>query len=178
MTEKKVDRQLIADLKLSTPEIFKEKIFINEGTFGKVYRAKIGDKLYALKKIKVETNPDGGFPITSIREIKMLKKLDHPNIVKLEQIVRNTSQSVYLVFEFLENDLYKIVRKPDVVFNKTQLKYIMKQIMVGLVFMHRKNVIHRDIKTENILVSLSGQVKYADFGLARDWQAPQFNENT
>ena len=108
----------------------------------------------------------------------MLKKLDHPNIVKLEQIVRNTSQSVYLVFEFLENDLYKIVRKPDVVFNKTQLKYIMKQIMVGLVFMHRKNVIHRDIKTENILVSLSGQVKYADFGLARDWQAPQFNENT
>ena len=84
MTEKKVDRQFIADLKLSTPEIFKEKIFINEGTFGKVYRAKIGDKLYALKKIKVETNPDGGFPITSIREIKMLKKLDHPNIVKLE----------------------------------------------------------------------------------------------
>lgn len=75
-------RQLVAELKLSTPDIFKEKKLIGEGTFGKVYRAKIGDKLYALKKIKVEAANDEGFPITSIREIKVLKKLaKHPNIV-------------------------------------------------------------------------------------------------
>ena len=106
----------------------------------------------------------------------MLKKLSHPNIVQLVDIVRNTSQSVYLVFEYLENDLYKILRKPEIIFNKQQLKYVMKQIMIGLVYMHRNAVIHRDIKTENILVSLSGQVKFADYGLARDWHPPQFNE--
>ena len=66
-------RQKVAELKLSTPDIFKEKKLIGEGTFGKVYRAKIDDKLYALKKIKVEANVDGGFPITSVREIKVLK---------------------------------------------------------------------------------------------------------
>ena len=93
-------------MRLNTPEIFKEKTFINEGTFGKVYKAKIGDNLFALKKIKVD-NPEKGFPITSIREIKVLKKLtDHPNIVKLVDIVSSKSQAVYLVFEYVEFDLY------------------------------------------------------------------------
>ena len=105
-SEKDIKRQTLATMKLNTPEIFKEKTFINEGTFGKVYKAKIGDNLFALKKIKVD-NPEKGFPITSIREIKVLKKLaDHPNIVKLVDIVRSKSQAVYLVFEFVEFDLY------------------------------------------------------------------------
>ena len=156
-------------MKLSTPEIFKEKKFINEGTFGKVYRAKIGDKVYALKKIKVEATVDDGFPVTSIREIKVLKKLaKHTNIVELFDIVRSKSQAVYLVFEYVEFDLYRILRKEQIVFTKPQLKYLMKQIMDGLIFMHKNNIIHRDIKTENILVNTSGVLKFADFGLARD----------
>ena len=99
-------------MKLRTPEIFSEKKFVNEGTFGKVYRAKIGDNVYALKKIKVEATKDDGFAITSYREIKMLKKLgEHPNIVQLVDIVRSKSQAVYLVFEYVEFDLYRILRK-------------------------------------------------------------------
>ena len=67
---------------MRTAEIFNSKQLIGEGTFGKVYRAKIDDKIYALKKIKVEPTLDQGFPITSIREIKVLMKLaEHPNIV-------------------------------------------------------------------------------------------------
>lgn len=141
-------------MKLRTPEIFKEKKFINEGTFGKVYRAKIGDEIFALKKIKVEEKNNHGFPITSIREIKVLKKLErHPNIVQLVDIVRSKSQAVYLVFEFVEFDLYRILRREQVVFSKPQLKFLMKQIMDGLVFMHRNGIIHRDIKSENLLVN-------------------------
>ena len=117
-SEADVKRQTLAEMKLSTPDIFKEKTFINEGTFGKVYKAKIGDNLFALKKIKVD-NPERGFPITSIREIKVLKKLaGHPNIVELVDIVRSKSQAVYLVFEYVEFDLYKLLRKENVVFSK------------------------------------------------------------
>lgn len=163
-------------MKLATPEIFKEKTFINEGTFGKVYRAKIGDDLFALKKIKVD-NPERGFPITSIREIKVLKKLaDHPNIVKLVDIVRSKSQAVYLVFEFVEFDLQKLLRRSNIAFTKPQIKFIFKQVMEGLVFMHKNKIIHRDIKSENILVNSKGVLKYADFGLARDIMPDQTNE--
>ena len=154
---------------MSTPDIFKEKKFINEGTFGKVYQAKIGDKIYALKKIKV-VDTEFGFPITSFREIKMLKKLEaHPNIVQLVDIVRSKSQTVYLVFEYVEFDLKKVFEQRDlIVFSKLQLKYLMRQVMEGLAFMHRKRIIHRDVKSENILVSASAELKFADFGLARD----------
>ena len=76
---------------MPTPEIFKEKLIIGEGTFGKVYKATIGNEVYALKKIKMDTenkNFSNGFPITSIREIAMLNKLkDHKHIVQLENIV-------------------------------------------------------------------------------------------
>ena len=91
--DKNLQRQTLEELKLNTPEIFKEKHFLSEGTFGKVYRAKIGDKLFALKKIKVDdAKHERGFPITSIREIKVLKLLKgHPNIVQLTEIVRSKS---------------------------------------------------------------------------------------
>ena len=140
--------------------------------FGKVYRAKIGDKLYALKKIKVEGDHGiHGFPITSIREIKVAKKLANgPNIVQLVDIVRSKSQAVYLVFEYVEFELAKILRKKEdvVVFDKIQLKYLMKQMLDGLNFMHKNRIIHRDIKCENILLNSQGIIKFADFGLARD----------
>jgi serine/threonine protein kinase len=83
-------------MRLKSPDIFKEKVFIGEGTFGKVYRAKIGDSTYALKKIKLDgihksTDTHFGFPTTTIREIKMLKKLAHPNIVQLVDIIKSKS---------------------------------------------------------------------------------------
>lgn len=83
-----------------------------------VYQAKIGDTLYALKKIKMETQQNG-FPITSIREIMVLRKLvDHPNIIQLVDIARSKGQSIYLVFEFATHDLQKLIQQPSVVFTK------------------------------------------------------------
>ena len=117
-TEQSLNRVKLSEMKLNTPEIFKDKQFINEGTFGKVYKAKIGDRLYALKKIK-EHPEDKGFPTTSVREIRVLKKLaGHQNIVKLEDIVRSKGQAIYLVFEYVETDLEKLWRNPNIVFSK------------------------------------------------------------
>ena len=83
--------------------------------------------------------------------------------------MRSKSQAIYLVFEFVEYDLFKVMNaKPVVVFNKAQLKYIFKEILQGLAFMHQSGVIHRDVKSENILIDSKGNVKFADFGLARD----------
>lgn len=79
---------------------------------------------------------------------------------------------MYLVFEYVEFDLKRILEKGKIVFSRPQLKFLMKQIMDGMLFMHRSQVIHRDIKTENILVNTEGFLKFADFGLARDLIAP------
>ena len=138
------------------PDIFKDKVAIGEGTFGKVYKAKIENdgRLYALKKIKME-NADNGFPITSIREVKVLKLCAHPNIVNLVDVVRGRGNSVYLVFEFVENDLHKLIysKENPIVFNKMQLKYILRQMLEGCKYMHSKGIIHRDIKGGNILIN-------------------------
>lgn len=100
----------------------------------------------------------------------MLKKLsNHPNIVQLVDIVRSKSQSIYLVFEFVEFDLKKLMDRPHIVFTKAQLKYIFKQILDGLSYMHSRGVIHRDVKSENLLIDPKGKLCFADFGLARDY---------
>lgn len=132
-----------------------------------VYQAKIGDTMYALKKIKMETQKNG-FPITSIREIMVLRKLDHPNIVQLVDIVRSKGQSIYLVFEFATHDLQKLIEQPQIVFTKMQLKFLLKSMLQGLCHMHQQRIMHRDIKGGNILINDEGIVKLADFGLSRD----------
>jgi len=100
---------------------FKEKVYLGEGTFGKVYKAKVGDKYYALKKIKMDQCKQHGFPITSIREIKVLKRFcDHPNICRIGDIVRAKGNSIYIMLEFVDNELGACIRsKTDpVLFNK------------------------------------------------------------
>lgn len=155
---------------------------VGEGTFGKVYKArykssnknnlKTTSEFVALKKILVD-NEKEGFPLTAIREIMILKRLNHKNIINLLEIVTSKpSQSnrnrgnVYLVFDYMEHDLSGLIcRKYD--FTLAKIKCILKQILLGLEYLHDHNIIHRDIKGANILINNKGEVKLADFGLAR-----------
>ncbi len=157
---------------------------VGEGTFGKVYKAKLKtfnkklshgkSEFVALKKILVE-NEREGFPITAIREIMILKKLNHPNIISLYDIItskanakNNFKGNVYLVFEYMEHDLSGLLaRKYD--FSVPMIKNIIKQIFKGTDFMHGDNIMHRDLKPANILVNNLGEVKIGDFGLARNF---------
>lgn len=156
---------------------------VGEGTFGKVYKAKyknpsdknkesnIGQHV-ALKRILMD-NEKEGFPITAIREIMILKRVNHKNIIKLIEIVTSKPNeknkfrgNVYLVFEYMEHDLSGLTdRKID--FTIPQIKCILHQIISGVSYMHNNNIIHRDIKGANILINNRGEVKIADFGLAR-----------
>ena len=147
--------------------VYKRVSQIGEGTYGKVYKAiNIQTKrMVALKRLRMESEKDG-FPITAIREIKLLQSLRHPNIVSLVEMMVEKNH-VYMVFEYLDHDLAGILSHPQLMFNEGHIKYLFKQITEGLAYMHQRGVLHRDIKGSNILLSSKGVVKIADFGLAR-----------
>ncbi|XP_048478356.1 cyclin-dependent kinase 12 isoform X1 [Plutella xylostella] len=154
---------------------------IGEGTYGQVYKArdKNTNQLVALKKVRLE-NEKEGFPITAVREIKILRQLNHKNIVNLREIVtdkqdaldfRKDKGSFYLVFEYMDHDLMGLLESKMVDFTESHNASIMRQLLDGLAYCHRKNFLHRDIKCSNILMNNKGEVKLGDFGLARLWSA-------
>lgn len=144
---------------------------IGEGTYGTVYKAKIKatGQLVALKKIKLECE-DEGVPSTAIREISLLKELDHPNVVKLIEVIHSENK-LYLVFEYLDQDLKKHI---DVSRNLSMrlVKSYMHQLIKGIDFCHARRILHRDLKPQNLLINREGYIKLADFGLARAFGIP------
>ncbi|KAJ7700132.1 kinase-like domain-containing protein [Mycena rosella] len=143
---------------------------VGEGTFGKVYKAQnTVTKLYvALKRIRMESEKEG-FPVTAMREIKLLQSLRHENVVRLyEMMVSNGS--VYMVFEYMDHDLTGILSQTQFNFTDAHLKSLSHQMLAGLAYLHHKGVIHRDIKGSNILINNRGELKLGDFGLARFYQ--------
>lgn len=154
---------------------------IGEGTYGQVYKAQDRNSgvMVALKKVRME-NEKEGFPITAIREIKILRQLNHPSIVNLMEVVTDKSDALdfrkdkgafYLVFEYMDHDLMGLLESGLVDFKPGHIASFMKQLLEGLSYCHRKNFLHRDIKCSNILMNNQGQIKLADFGLARYYNA-------
>ncbi|CAH8525198.1 unnamed protein product [Schistosoma mattheei] len=156
---------------------FDTLIQVGEGTYGHVYKArdKITGEYKALKKVRLE-NEREGFPITAVREIKILRQLRHPNIVNLCEIVTDKDDptdfkkdkgAFFLVFDYMDHDLYGILESGLVAFSEQHIASLMKQLLDGLSFCHDRHFLHRDIKCSNILINNKGQLKLADFGLAR-----------
>jgi cyclin-dependent kinase len=141
-----------------------------------VYKAK--DKktgeLLALKKIRLEAE-DEGIPSTAIREISLLKQLQHPNIVRLYDVV-HTEKKLTLVFEFLDQDLKKYLDAcGDQGLESYTVKSFLYQLLQGVAFCHAHRVLHRDLKPQNLLINMEGELKLADFGLARAFGIPVRN---
>ncbi|KAG8197973.1 hypothetical protein JTE90_029368 [Oedothorax gibbosus] len=147
---------------------------IGEGTYGVVYKGKHKKtgKVVALKKIRIE-NEDEGVPSTALREISSLKELKHPNIVGLVDVLMQESR-LYLVFEFLSMDLKKYLDSiPNGQFmDKALVKSYLYQLLEGILFCHRRRILHRDLKPQNLLIDQKGAIKIADFGLARAFGVP------
>ncbi|CAA3028331.1 probable serine threonine- kinase At1g54610 [Olea europaea subsp. europaea] len=141
---------------------------IGQGTYSNVYRArdvKTG-KMVALKKVRFDNFQPESVRFMA-REITILRKLDHPNIMKLEGIITSRlSCNIYLVFEYMEHDLSGLLSCPDIKFSDSQIKCYMRQLLCGLEHCHLRGIMHRDIKASNILVNNEGRLKIADFGLA------------
>ncbi|KAH1263535.1 Cyclin-dependent kinase C-2 [Glycine max] len=154
--------------------VMKNKLFALSLRKCQVYMAKEikTGEIVALKKIRMD-NEREGFPITAIREIKILKKLHHENVIKLKEIV--TSQDgnkykggIYMVFEYMDHDLTGLADRPGMRFTVPQIK-----LLTGLHYCHVNQVLHRDIKGSNLLIDNEGNLKLADFGLARSFSNDQ-----
>ncbi|XP_074570961.1 protein IMPAIRED IN BABA-INDUCED STERILITY 1-like [Curcuma longa] len=141
---------------------------VGQGTYSSVFRARDLDtgKMVALKKVRFDNFEPESVRFMA-REIKILRTLDHPNIMKLEGLIASRlSCSLYLVFEYMEHDLAGLSTSPDIVLSESQVKCYMYQLLSALEHCHSRSVIHRDIKGANLLVDNNGILKMADFGLA------------
>lgn len=148
---------------------------IGEGTYGIVYRARDtkSDEIVALKKVRMDNEKDG-IPISSLREITLLLRLRHPNIVELKEVVVGSHlESLFLVMSYCEQDLASLLENMQTPFSEAQVKCIVIQLLRGLEYLHHSFIIHRDLKVSNLLMTDKGCVKIADFGLARMYGIPQ-----
>lgn len=147
---------------------------IGEGTYGVVYKArdKVTNETIALKKIRLEQE-DEGVPSTAIREISLLKEMQHGNIVRLQDVV-HSDKRLYLVFEYLDLDLKKHMDScPEFSKDPRLVKTFLYQILRGIAYCHSHRVLHRDLKPQNLLIDRrTNALKLADFGLARAFGIP------
>lgn len=150
---------------------------IEEGTYGVVYRAKEKktDEVVALKRLKMEKEKDG-FPITSLREINTLLKAQHENIVTVREIVvGSNTDKIFLVMDYVEHDLKALMetlKQKNQVFLPEEVKCLMIQLLRAVAHLHDNWILHRDLKTSNLLLSHKGILKVGDFGLAREYGSP------
>ncbi|KAI8715596.1 Protein kinase domain-containing protein [Fusarium sp. LHS14.1] len=165
---------------------------IEEGTYGWVARAtdKATGKVVALKRLKLDPADRNGLPVTGLREIQILKDCQHRNIVSMVEVVVGddvsrpdkyapsptieTSQltnsprsSLFLVLEFVEHDLKSILEDMPEPFLSSEVKRLLLQLTSGIAYLHDNWILHRDLKTSNLLLNNRGQLRIADFGMAR-----------
>ncbi|NP_001384764.1 Cyclin-dependent kinase G-2 [Zea mays] len=147
---------------------------INEGTYGVVYRArdKKTSEIVALKKVKMEREREG-FPLTSLREINILLSFHHPSIVDVKEVVVGSSlDSIFMVMEYMEHDLKGVMETMKQPYTQSEVKCLMLQLLEGVKYLHDNWVLHRDLKTSNLLLNNRGELKICDFGLSRQYGSP------
>jgi len=145
---------------------------IGEGTYGTVFKAKNREtqEIVALKRVRLDDD-DEGVPSSALREICLLKELKHKNIVRLHDVL-HSDKKLTLVFEHCDQDLKKYFDSLNGEIDPDIVKSFMYQLLRGLEFCHSRNVLHRDLKPQNLLINKSGELKLADFGLARAFGIP------
>ncbi|CAI9282181.1 unnamed protein product [Lactuca saligna] len=170
-----IPREVLANLASKTADSYDKLAKIGHGTYSNVYKARDRDtgKIVALKKVRFDTSEPESVKFMA-REIIILQKLDHPNIIKLEGLATSRMQySLYLVFEYMLSDLTRVISRPEGRLTEPQVKCYMQQLLCGLEHCHERGILHRDIKGSNLLIDKNGKLKIADFGLANYYNPKQ-----
>ncbi|XP_047111136.1 cyclin-dependent kinase 14 isoform X1 [Schistocerca piceifrons] len=144
---------------------------LGEGSYATVFKgySNLTNQVVALKEIRLQEQE--GAPFTAIREASLLKELKHCNIVTLHDIV-HTRETLTFVFEYVHTDLSQYMEKHSGGLEPRNVRLFLFQLLRGLAYCHRRRVLHRDVKPQNLLISEIGELKLADFGLARAKSVP------
>ncbi|KAJ7022033.1 kinase-like domain-containing protein [Mycena alexandri] len=146
---------------------------LGEGTYATVFkgRSRTTNEIVALKEINLDA--EEGTPSTAIREISLMKELKHVNIVRLHDVI-HTETKLILIFEFCEQDLKKYMDQHGDrgALDPATVRSFMFQLLKGTNFCHENQVLHRDLKPQNLLINRKGELKLGDFGLARAFGVP------
>ncbi|CAH8870325.1 unnamed protein product [Trichobilharzia szidati] len=140
---------------------------LGDGTYGSVLLA---TSLETKEKVAIKKMKRKFFSwneCLNLREVKSLKRLNHPNIVKLREVIRENDE-LYFVFEYMKENMYEMIKRRTKLFQEETIRNIIWQVLDGLHFMHKQGFFHRDMKPENLLCNGPDTVKLADFGLARE----------
>ncbi|MED6268682.1 Cyclin-dependent kinase 18 [Characodon lateralis] len=164
-------RASLSDIGFGKLETYVKLGKLGEGTYATVFkgRSKLTENLVALKEIRLEH--EEGAPCTAIREVSLLKNLKHANIVTLHDII-HTERCLTLVFEYLDSDLKHYLDNCGNLMSMHNVKIFMFQLLRGLSYCHKRKILHRDLKPQNLLINDKGELKLADFGLARAKSVP------
>ena len=170
-------QELAERLNEETKEKYVKDKKLGEGTYAIVYLGHVKQdlsSLVAIKKIKVNTEYRDGLSMDAIREVKYLQELSHPNIIALHAVFSSKNQNLNLVLEFLPlGDLEMLIKDTDGIrYGTAEVKAWMGMLARAVWFCHENFVLHRDIKPNNLLIAADGEVKLADFGLARSFSDP------
>ncbi|XP_037085488.1 cyclin-dependent kinase 14-like [Pollicipes pollicipes] len=144
---------------------------LGEGSYATVYKgySNLTQQTVALKEIRLQE--EEGTPFTAIREASLLKELKHANIVILHDII-HTKSALTFVFEYVHTDLSQYLEKHPGGLHGRNVQLFMYQLLRGLSYCHARRILHRDLKPQNLLISQIGELKLADFGLARAKSVP------
>lgn len=152
---------------------------LGEGTYAIVYLGHLREKpssLVAIKKVKINVEYKDGLSMDAIREVKYLQELSHPNVIALHAVFSSKDQNLNLVLEYLPlGDLEMLIKDSSIQYGVPDIKSWMGMLARGVWFCHQNFVLHRDIKPNNLLIGSDGEVKLADFGLARSFADPYSN---
>jgi tRNA A-37 threonylcarbamoyl transferase component Bud32 len=156
----------VEEVKAHFPELEVLEI-IGVGGMGAVYKARQSklDRLVALKILSSDLAGDPAFLERFEREARVLARLNHPNIVTVFD-TGTAGPFAYLIMEHVDGvNLRQAMQAGR--FTPTEALTLVQDVCAALKFAHEKGILHRDIKPENILIDARGQVKIADFGIAK-----------
>ncbi|KAB8336666.1 hypothetical protein FH972_020977 [Carpinus fangiana] len=163
-------------LNLATKAKYVKEKKIGQGTYANVYKGHLASdpsQLVAIKKIKVNAAFQDGLALDAIREMKCLQELAHPNIIALHAVFSSKAQNLNMVLEFLpQGDLETMIKDTSITYTLPHMKAWMSMLCGAVWFCHENYVLHRDIKPNNLLIAADGEMKLADFGLARSFADP------
>lgn len=149
---------------------------VGRGAFGAVYLAhvKSSGRMVAIKTMRRSKRT--GIDWTALREVRLLLELKHPNVVELVDVFA-LADSMNMVMEFCPFDLGHVIERKTVLLTEEQIKAYIKMSFTGLLAIHERWVLHRDIKPDNLLVGMDRQVKVADLGLAATFGEPDTEDS-